>query len=362
MKRIPHFHEKRGESKNGKRWVAYYHAAKTNGKVKWISLGTDRVEALRKWAELEKCPAPPETGTFNSVADGYVEWMRNAVQDGSLAKRTLADREVYLKTQLRPVFGPYPFAAITSVAVRTYLDRRTAKISGKKEIRCLSAMWNWAKERGLVNAANPVAGVTLPKEEGRRIEVRPQDYWLVYSCGDHLVQDVLELAARLGTRPQEAFDLTWSQIALGDTPVTIRVWQSKVDAPRTVEADEDLMAMLTRLRAGRERPDGHVLTDDDGKPLNPVGAFRYRFYQARAAAILKAEKLQIHHQDFQLRDLRPMAGLAMLDAEGMDAARRLLGHATERMTADYTTKRRGMVSRSAKLVRSTSNSSQDITP
>lgn len=62
-------------------------------------------------------------------------------------------------------------------------------------------------------------------------------------------------------------------------------------------------------------------------------------------------------------DLRPMAGLAMLDAEGMDAARRLLGHTTERMTAHYTTKRRGFVSKSATLkpdeVRSTSNPSQE---
>lgn len=41
--------------------------------------------------------------------------------------------------------------------------------------------------------------------------------------------------------------------------------------------------------------------------------------------------------------------LAMLDAEGMDAARRLLGHTTERMTAHYTTKRRGFVSKSATL-------------
>ncbi len=92
-----------------------------------------------------------------------------------------------------------------------------------------------------------------------------------------------------------------------------------------------------------------MLTDEDGKALNPAGAFRYRFIAAREAAKAKAIEANADHQDFQLRDLRPMAGLAMLDSEGMDAARRLLGHTTERMTAQYTTKRRGFVSNSAPL-------------
>ena len=70
---------------------------------------------------------------------------------------------------------------------------------------------------------------------------------------------------------------------------------------------------------------------------------------ARDAAIKKAKEADVDHQDFQLRDLRPMAGLAMLDAEGMDAARRLLGHTTKRMTAAYTTKRRGFVSEAAPI-------------
>jgi integrase len=361
MKRIPHFHEKRGTNKSGAEWVAYYHVAKIHGKVKWTALGTNRVEALRKWADLEKRPAPAETGTFNSIADLYADWMKVEVAGKRLAARTLDDRETYLKTQLRPVFGPYPFEAITSLAVRTYIDKRTAKISAKKEMRFLSVLWNWAKERGYVSATNPVSGVKMPKEKGRDIEVTPQDYWLVHGCGDQLVKDVLELAARLGTRPQEAFNLTWDQVAMGSDPITVKVYQNKVDAPRTVEADAELAAMLKRLRGDRTRPAGHVLTEGDGEPLNPVGAFRYRFSAARKAAIKKAKELDVLHQDFQLRDLRPMAGLAMMDAEGMDAARRLLGHATERMTAHYTTKRRGMVSRSATLVRSTSNLSQDIT-
>lgn len=350
MKRLPRFHEKRGTNSKGKEWIAYYHAVKVAGKVKWTPLGNSKPAALRKWAEIEGRPAPGESGSFNAVADEYMKWAEAEVENGGLAPRTIHDRKQYLKV-MRPVFGPHPLAAIKSSAVVKYLDVRgeTSKHSAGQELRFLSLLWNWAKARDIVTTANPVTGIKLPGTGNRMIEVRPQDYWLVHGCGDRMVQDVMELAARLGTRPQEVFGLTWGKIDLTADPITVKVWMNKTTGFKIVMADAELDALIQRLRGVRERPKGHVLVDEDGAALNPVGAFRYRFTAARTAAIAKAKEADADHQDFQLRDLRPMAGLAMLDAEGMDAARRLLGHTTERMTAHYTTKRRGFVSKSATL-------------
>ena len=361
MKRLPRFHEKSGHNSKGKKWTAYYHVVKVDGKLKWTPLGRDKSAALRKWAELEAKPAPTEAGTFNAVADEYMAWAAGEVASGELAQRTIEDRKKYLKV-MRPVFGPHPFAAIKSSAVVTYLDVRgkTSKHSAGQELRFLSALWNWAKKRDIVTTANPVTGVKLPGTGNRMIEVRPQDYWLVWGCGDQMVKDVMELAARLGTRPQEVFGLTWGKVDLTADPITVKVWMNKTSGFKVVVADAELDALIQRLRGDRAHPKGHVLTDEDGAPLNPAGAFRYRFSAARVAAAKKAKEAEVDHQDFQLRDLRPMAGLAMLDAEGMDAARRLLGHTTERMTSHYTTVRRGFVSKAAsiKQVRSTSNSTQ----
>ena len=39
MKRLPRFQEKRGTTKSGKEWVAYYYTPKVDGKVKWTPLG-----------------------------------------------------------------------------------------------------------------------------------------------------------------------------------------------------------------------------------------------------------------------------------------------------------------------------------
>jgi integrase len=348
MKKIPHFYEKTGVNKAGKQWTAYYYAIRVDGKLKWTSLGRDRAAALRKWAELEGKALPADAGTFNAVVDEYMAWAQGEVSAGSMAPRTLADRVAYLKT-MRPVFGAGPFEAIRSSHVVKYLDERskTSKHMAGQELRFLSAMWNWAKARDIVTSANPVQGVRLPGTGARKIEVKASDYWLVHGCGDQMVKDAMELTARLGTRPQEVFGLTWARVDLAADPITVQVWMNKTAGFKVIQADADLAALLQRLRAGRDKPKGPVLTDDEGRALSPAGTFRYRFDAARKAAIKQAAEAGADHQDFQLRDLRPMAGLAMMDAQGMDAARRLLGHTTERMTAAYTTKRRGFVSESA---------------
>lgn len=362
MKKLPRFSVKRGKSKSGKEWVAYYYTPKVNGKVDWQPLGTNRSAALRKWAELEGKEIPNEAGTFNAVAAEYMKWAANEVDQGGLAPRTLEDRRKYLKP-LGAVFGNGPFASIKPPHIVKYLDERgkKSKHSAGQELRFVSVMWNWARARGIVEAANPVTGIELPGTGNRMIEVKPHHYWLVWGCGDQMVKDVMELAARLGTRPQEVFGLTWGKVDLTADPITVKVWMNKTSGFKIVVADDDLTALIQRLRGDRDRPRGHVLVDEDGAPLNPRGAFRYRFDIARKAAIKKAEEADVEHQDFQLRDLRPMAGLAMLDEQGMNAARLLLGHTTERMTAHYTTKRRGFVSKAAsiKQVRSTSNSTQE---
>lgn len=358
MKKLPRWHEKRGTNSKGKEWVAYYHVVRVDGKLKWSALGRDRNAALRKWAELEAKPVPTEAGTFNAVSREYMAWARAQVAEGELAPRTYQDREKYLKV-MRPVFGDGMFASIKSSHVVKYIDSRSSKHSAGQEMRFLSVMWNWAKARDIVSTVNPVTGIKLPGTGGRDIEVRAEDYWRVWGFGDQMVKDVLELAARLGTRPQEVFGLTWGKVDLKAAPLTVKVWQNKVSGFKTVVADDDLTVLITRLRGERDQPKGHVLVDEDGASLNPVGAFRYRFSAARTAAINAAKENDVDHQDFQLRDLRPMAGLSMLDNEGMDAARRLLGHSTERMTAHYTTKRRGYISNAATIVRSTSNTSQE---
>lgn len=341
----PHFYEK-----TGKNWLAYYHAVKIAGKLRWTPLGTDRDTALRKWAEIEGCEAPLELKSVAAVSRQYMQWAREEVRCGRLSKRTYDDRDAYQRYIL-PVLGQRLLESVKPEHIRLYLDNRSAKIVGKKEMRFFSVVWNWARERGITALANPVAGVKMPTETGRSILVRDVDYWRVHDSGDQLVRDVLLLAARVGTRPQEVFDLKWQDITFSDPGVTVNVWQNKIKQWRTVMGGAEL---ADQLRALRDTVDGdakYVLCKKDGKPVKMAGTFRVSFCKARAAAVDEAAERGETFQSFQLRDIRPMAGINMMAEQGMDAARQLLGHATEKMTAHYTTKRVGMVSKSGTMKR-----------
>lgn len=337
-KKIPHFYEKKG-----KNWVAYYHAVKIGDKLVWTKLGTDRALALRKWAELEVREAPDEVGTVKAIMGMYLTWAAGEVAAERLAERTVSDREAYAKRILKP-FGAHLLESIEPKHIRLYLDNRKAKIVGKKEMRFFSVLWNWARERGITAKPNPVAGVKMPEEVGRSIVVSNQDYWLVYEHGDQLVRDVLLLAARLGTRPQEVFGLKWEDVKFTDMGVTVNVWQNKIKQSRTVMGGAELADQLKALRDTVDGDAEYVLCKRDGKPVKITGTFRVSFCKAREAAAAAAAERGIEFTSFQLRDVRPMAGIEMLARQGMDAARQLLGHSTEKMTAHYTTKRTGMVS------------------
>lgn len=340
-KKIPCFYEKKG-----KNWTAYYHAVKIKGKMIWTKLGTDRATALRKWAEMEVREAPAEVGTVKAVMGTYLKWAAGEVAAERLAERTLRDREGYAQRILKP-FGEHLLESIEPKHIRLYLDNRKAKIVGKKEMRFFSVLWNWARERGITAKTNPVAGVKMPEEVGRTIVVSNQDYWLVYEMGDQLVRDVLLLAARLGTRPQEVFDLQWKNISFSDAGVAVNVWQNKTKQWRTVMGSTELADQLKALRDTIDGDATYVLCKKDGKPLKITGTFRVSFGKAREAAASAALERGLAFTSFQLRDVRPMAGIEMLLKNGMDAARQLLGHSTEKMTAHYTTKRTGMVSAAA---------------
>lgn len=57
---------------SGKLWTGYYYNGRDeSGRRVEIPLGSDRIEALRKWAELEAAPVPADASTMRAVFDRY---------------------------------------------------------------------------------------------------------------------------------------------------------------------------------------------------------------------------------------------------------------------------------------------------
>lgn len=163
---------------------AYYYVARG----KWTPLGSDRNKALLAWTQLEQTE-PDESLTALSVV---VERYRKD-EVPKKAPRTQEEYERALK-ELLPVFGKVKLEAIQPKHVRAYLDRRSRKISGNREIAVLSAIFNRAREWGYTRAANPCAGVRRNEERGRDKYVTDEEYRRLYAAADPVLRDTMALA------------------------------------------------------------------------------------------------------------------------------------------------------------------------
>ncbi|MCM0045081.1 MAG: tyrosine-type recombinase/integrase, partial [Burkholderiaceae bacterium] len=312
----------------------------TAGKRSLVPLGSDLAEAKKKWAELENRPAPVDMTTIEGVYTKYMEWAERRDQS-KLSLRTISDRKKYWK-QLKPVYGNTPINALLPGHIIPYFETRSSRVSGKKELKFLSVMCNWARGKGLMRVPNPCTGLfqQMKVEEGRDIYV--EDIWLalVYKHGSPVIQDALDLAYLTGQRPSDVKKMRWSQIQNG----VLMVGQDKTGAKLRIIIEGRLKEVLERIKQ-RGIKGLTILADPKGQPLKEFGYFRSQFDKARDAAEAEAREMGIDFVRFQFRDLRPKAATDLDTLHSLKAAQKLLGHTTERMTAEYIRKRRGDVVR-----------------
>jgi integrase len=81
-----------------------------------------------------------------------------------------------------------------------------------------------------------------------------------------------------------------------------------------------------------------LLSDPKGQQLKPSGYFRSQLKLALDRAEKRAAELGIELSRFQFRDLRAKSAS---DMESMATAKKLLGHTTESITAEYVRSRAG---------------------
>lgn len=314
----------------------YEHGRDATGRRKIEPLGKDLLRAKIKWVELEKSvavKAEVKENTMAALYSRYMDWAENRAQSG-LSVRTLQDRRKYWK-KLDPVFGKTNPEKIKPEFMLRYFDNRTSKVSAKKEVKFLSVIFNWARSRGYMMSANPVAGTTkqMKVKECRDIYVTDEMLALVYNCSVPVIQDAIDLAYLTGQRPADVLKMRWDQVKDG----AVWVEQGKTRVKLQISLEGELSALLDRVKS-RGVIGMTILCDPKGQKLKQYGYFRSQFKIARDKAEVRAEALGLKFERFQFRDLRAKSAS---DLESMAAARKLLGHATESMTAKYVRARVG---------------------
>jgi integrase len=316
------------KNKHGDVWKAYYyeHPRDAEGKRKAEPLGSDLAEAKAKWAAIEGKPLPTDPTTVAGVYEKYLKWAQS--KDSSLSPRTIRDRKAYWR-ELQPVYGTTPINALKPEHMLPYFNRRSSKISAKKELKFLGVMCNWARAHGYMTATNPTTGIMrqLKVNEKRDIYVSDIDLALVYKHAGDVIKDCLDISLLTGQRPADVRKFRWDQIKSGH----LEIKQNKTGAKLRIAIVGELAEVIARIRS-RGTLGLTILTDPNGQPLKEFGYFRSQFDKARDAAESEAKELGIPFQRFQFRDLRAKAAT---DIEDMKRAQQLLGHTTERMTAEY---------------------------
>lgn len=294
-----------------------------NGKEAKVAGPGDKALAFLKWAELEGVRLDPDAVTFGAVAEKFeLEYIPKR------AEKTQKDYRRQL-SNLRLVFGDSAIDSIKPVDVATYRTERSksAEIQANRELSLLSALWNWAREKGYTQQPNPVAGVKRNKEDGRGVYMSDAVFNAIYLAGDQTVKDAMDIAKATGMDcgvilKAKRSDVVGTELHLRRSKTGIPVRYSLIDEkgkPNTL--GKKVEAMMGRKRAAT----GTYLVQDEAGQHVPYYTFADRFDRARTAAGFQPG-------EYQFRDIRPKVAT---DAGDVRRARDLLGHATEATTQKH---------------------------
>jgi len=260
---------------------------------------------------------------FSDMVEKYIELYLK------INRPTWWKSEKHNLRHLQAFFGDKHLHEITSLDVEKFkVDR--LKVVGKnsvnKNLGCLRAMFNKAREWRLFDGENPVHNRQFLKLDNRRLRYLEKDEIArLLSCCDGHLKDIVEFAINTGMRQGEIFNLKWEDVDFNTG--LIHLLKTKSGNKREIPMNEAVKAVLRRVK----RPPEAIFVFSsfhNGKIYNgPFNNVKHSFKTALAKAGIA---------NFRFHDLRHtfashlvMAGVDLL------TVKELLGHKTIEMTLRY---------------------------
>lgn len=292
--------------KSGK--VLFYYTG--NGKKE--PLGGDYGKALHKYADLETGEASGLS--FKAISE---KWELEGIRVGKRGKvRAPKTQTEFLRAldPLRKAFGHIQLDQIAPKLIRQYLDGRSRKIAANREIAVFSIIWNWARQKGLTDKANPTIGVDRNAETSRDVYVTEEAYRTVWDKAVPLLQDAMDLALLTSQRPSDVLKMMRTDIRDGE------LWlrQGKTGLRMRVSIEGELKTVVERILARPRAVSSVFLIADDKGQRVTIWKLDKLFAEARGEAT------------WQFRDLRAKA---VTDEPDLRQASQRAGHADETITA-----------------------------
>lgn len=353
--KLPGFRAVKWKTKKGTEKVAYYYRRTTAQGRKDTPLGTDYYKAIRKYSDLRELEIEPPADTLAFIHREYIAWAKNTSVSG-LAERTIEDRIRYWgkpdSGYLCTAFGETHPNDFEPEWAMDYFESRSSQKMAKKELKYLQLLYNWGRARGLINCQNPFDGIMrhLKVSGGRDIYVEDSWFALTFKHGSQLVKDAMEFTYIAGNRPIETRKSLMP--AINDEYLAIDLPKTKKSGlkQKRLKIEGALKDYIDRQRA-KPVTSIHLVSDNSGQPLRTVGSkFRREWDEARDKAEAEAKENGLSYTRFQLMDLRAKAATDTCEKYGLEAARCLLGHTTQKQTADYIRSIRGVSARALEAI------------
>lgn len=313
-------HTRKG--KHGQVWTTWTYDQRPHGPE--ISLGNDYAKALEMWDVLHN----KKPQTVGKVQEAINRWRDDCLTKYANAK-TRKDYGLSL-AKIEPVFGPASWHQVTLPVLRRYLDQRTAKTQGNRELSLLSVIWSKARLWGMTELMWPATGVKDWKnpETSRKVEYSDAIYEAIYQQADRILRDCMDLATTTGMR-------------IADTrtclmPVDGRLKFKAGKTGKWAYFEVSKSPMLTDMIARRGNVDCvMLLTTDTGRQVS-ADMLRSRYESARERAAIANPRIAAEIRAIWLRDCRKRAADL---ADNLDAASALLQHSNKAITANHYTQK-----------------------
>ena len=292
-----------------------------------INLGTDYAAAIQQWEKLHN-HLPLTVGRVQEAADRwrgeYLEW-----NEKRPPKYENADTRKSYEKQLKnieAVFGSMAWHEITLPMLRQYLDKRTAKTQGNRELSVLSIVWGKARLWGMTTLPWPAAGVKSWKneEQSRQFEVTDALFAALYAQADQVLRDCLDIATATGMRITDARTVRM--------PVDGKLRFKANKTTKWAYFDIAQSPVLTGLIERRGNANSvMLLCTSTGRPVS-MSMLRDRYEDAREKAAIANPRLADDLRAMFLRDSRKRAADL---ADDIDDASKLLQHSSTALTAKH---------------------------
>lgn len=289
----------------------YYYVANTVPR-KWVSLGKDRIEANRKWAELEAGPVASDL--FVTLID---EWLESEAFT-ELAPNTRKQYKSVAK-QIKSVFADFSVKQIEPHHIAAWQDGHNSKVNANTGKSIITNVLNVAVRRGMIkwNPAKEVENITIKR---RKRYITHEEYIAIRENANPVMRAAMDLSYVTGARIGDILEMRLSHISAEG----LMIRQEKTDKLQLFQRNEALDLAIENAKAIKRPVRGMFL-------LCTMRGQQYTYQQMNEWWI--AARTAAGIDDVHFHDIR---GKSATDAKraGQDY-QAILGHTTKAMSDSY---------------------------